>query len=212
MHTYEYRLLWHKGTHIHPHVQEQSMVRSKDINVFIFLLPSYFLWSCRTVNKNTQINGEWKWMCLCCRCCFTHWRCSQELKERNCSRRILTYNNYTCSYNSSCGTHIFKTCQICAFQRALKEVPTRGYTYLYYIEHGRDDHVVGFKSLWLLSTKNSSVFLFLKIRSVTNKRVSFLNSLFIMTILTTQLLRVLNCNRHKKAQGIKENGNKSHEC
>ncbi|XP_052405180.1 otoconin-90 [Carassius gibelio] len=36
------------------------------------------------------------------RCCFTHWRCSQELKERNCSRRIPTYNNYTCSYNSSC--------------------------------------------------------------------------------------------------------------
>ncbi|XP_016111078.1 otoconin-90 [Sinocyclocheilus grahami] len=36
------------------------------------------------------------------RCCFTHWRCSQELKERNCSRRIPTDNNYTCSYNSSC--------------------------------------------------------------------------------------------------------------
>uniref|UniRef100_A0A8C1UEF5 Otoconin 90 n=1 Tax=Cyprinus carpio TaxID=7962 RepID=A0A8C1UEF5_CYPCA len=36
------------------------------------------------------------------RCCFTHWRCSQELKERNCSRRIPTYSNYTCSYNSSC--------------------------------------------------------------------------------------------------------------
>ncbi|KAL1280812.1 hypothetical protein QQF64_015412 [Cirrhinus molitorella] len=36
------------------------------------------------------------------RCCLTHWRCSQELKERNCSRRTLTYNNFTCSYNSSC--------------------------------------------------------------------------------------------------------------
>ncbi|XP_056323753.1 otoconin-90 [Danio aesculapii] len=36
------------------------------------------------------------------RCCFTHLRCSQELKERNCSRMAPTNNNYTCSYNSSC--------------------------------------------------------------------------------------------------------------
>ncbi|NP_001073661.1 otoconin-90 precursor [Danio rerio] len=35
-------------------------------------------------------------------CCFTHLRCSQELKERNCSRRAPSNNNYTCSYNSSC--------------------------------------------------------------------------------------------------------------
>nr|XP_055059251.1 otoconin-90 [Misgurnus anguillicaudatus] len=40
-------------------------------------------------------------------CCFTHWRCYQELKERNCSRRIPTNTNYTCGYNSSCDTQDF---------------------------------------------------------------------------------------------------------
>ncbi|XP_039550582.1 otoconin-90-like, partial [Pimephales promelas] len=38
------------------------------------------------------------------RCCLNHWRCSQELQDRNCSRRTPMYNNYTCSYNSSCDT------------------------------------------------------------------------------------------------------------
>ncbi|XP_073671149.1 otoconin-90 [Paramisgurnus dabryanus] len=40
-------------------------------------------------------------------CCFTHWRCYQELKDRNCSRRIPTNTNYTCGYNSSCDTQDF---------------------------------------------------------------------------------------------------------
>uniref|UniRef100_A0A671N7L0 Otoconin 90 n=1 Tax=Sinocyclocheilus anshuiensis TaxID=1608454 RepID=A0A671N7L0_9TELE len=49
---------------------------------------------CSTANTRDTVRAHTQ-------CCLTHWRCSQELRERNCSRTTPTYN-YTCSYNSSC--------------------------------------------------------------------------------------------------------------
>ncbi|XP_051984558.1 otoconin-90 [Xyrauchen texanus] len=61
------------------------------------------------------------------RCCLTHWRCYQEVKERNCSRPTPIHTNYTCSYNSSCDTLDFCDEGFCLCDRTVIDCISSNY-------------------------------------------------------------------------------------